>query len=269
MAMPDYGDIVYTVDDRVATVMINRPKALNAFRRTTLLEMVDAISEAGTDPGVGVIVITGAGDRAFCAGGDVNWEADGGLENRGEEDRGAENYVKDVYAAIRQSLKPTIARVNGYAIGGGNHMAYFCDFTIASDTAVFGQNGPRVASPAQGWLVSYLVRVVGAKRAREMWFLCRRYTAAQALDWGLVNAVVPADALDAEVRRWADEMLAMSPTVLKLLKMSFDEEYAPMRELQEKDYLPIVKPDFFASGEQAEGASAFLEKRRPNFDAWR
>lgn len=267
--MAEYEDIIYSVVDRVATVTINRPQSLNAFRRTTLLEMTEAISKAGADSGVGVIVLTGAGDRAFCAGGDVNWEADGGLENRGDADRGAENYVKDVYAAIRQSLKPTIARVNGYAIGGGNHMAYFCDFTIASDNAIFGQNGPRVASPAQGWLVSYLVRVVGAKRAREMWFLCRRYTAKQALDWGLVNSVVPAADLDAEVRRWSDELLAMSPTVLKLLKMSFDEEYAPLREFQEDDYLPVVKPGFFASGEQAEGASAFLEKRRPNFDAWR
>jgi dihydroxynaphthoic acid synthetase len=267
--MAEYEDIIYSVVDRVATVTINRPQSLNAFRRTTLLEMTEAISKAGADSGVGVIVLTGAGDRAFCAGGDVNWEADGGLENRGEDDRGAENYVKDVYAAIRQSLKPTIARVNGYAIGGGNHMAYFCDFTIASDNAIFGQNGPRVASPAQGWLVSYLVRVVGAKRAREMWFLCRRYTAKQALDWGLVNSVVPAADLDAEVRRWSDELLAMSPTVLKLLKMSFDEEYAPLREFQEDDYLPVVKPDFFVSGEQAEGASAFLEKRSPNFDAWR
>ena len=267
--MADYEDIIYDVTDRVATVTINRPKSLNAFTRTTLLEMVEAISKAGADPQVGVIVITGTGERAFCAGGDVNSEADGALENRGEEDRGLENYVKDVYAAIRQSLKPTIARVNGYAIGGGNHMAYFCDFTIASETAIFGQNGPRVASPAQGWIVSYLVRVVGAKRAREMWFLCRRYSAAQALDWGLVNAVVPAADLDAEVRRWADELLSMSPTVLKLLKMSFDEEYAPMRDYQEKEYLTVVKPDFFATGEQAEGARAFLEKRRPNFDAWR
>lgn len=165
--MTDYEDILYSVVDGVATVTINRPQSLNAFRRTTLLEMIEAIDHAGADPRVGVIVLTGAGDRAFCAGGDVNWEADGGLENRGEEDRGAENYVKDVYAAIRRSLKPTIARVSGYAIGGGNHMAYFCDFTVASENAIFGQNGPRVASPAQGWLVSYLVRVVGAKRAER------------------------------------------------------------------------------------------------------
>ncbi len=267
--MADYEDIIYDVTDYVATVTINRPKSLNAFRRTTLLEMTAAIEQAGVDSKVGVIVITGVGDRAFCAGGDVNAEAAGELENRGEADRGLENYVKDVYAAIRQSLKPTIARVNGYAIGGGNHMAYFCDFTIASDHAIFGQNGPRVASPAQGWLVSYLVRALGAKRAREMWFLCRRYSAAQAMDWGLVNSVVPAAELDAEVRRWADELLAMSPTVLKLLKMSFDEEYAPMREYQEKDYLAVVNPGFFASGEQTEGANAFLEKRRPNFDPWR
>jgi len=260
----DETDILYTVDDGVATITINRPAAMNAYRERTLVEMTDATTRAARDSDVGVIVLTGAGDRAFCAGGDVHWEAAGGLEARYAED-----LVKKLYAAMRESLKPTIARVNGYAIGGGNHLAYFCDLTIASDNAVLGQNGPRVGSPAQGWFVSYLIRVVGAKRAREMWMLCRRYSAQQALEWGLVNAVVPAPELDAEVRRWADELLAMSPTVLKLLKKSFDDEYASLRAAQQEDYLPEVNPGFFASGEQSEGARAFLEKRRPNFDPWR
>jgi 2-ketocyclohexanecarboxyl-CoA hydrolase len=177
----------------------------------------------------------------------------------------------NLYAAMRESLKPTIARVNGYAIGGGHHMAYICDFTIAADHAIFGQNGPRVASAAQGWYVSYLVRVVGAKRAREIWMLCRRYSAQQALEWGLANAVVPLADLDAEVAKWCDEILALSPTVLKLLKKSFDDEYLPLREAQgiERDYIPEINPAFFTSGEQAEGARAFLEKRRPDFSAFR
>jgi 1,4-dihydroxy-2-naphthoyl-CoA synthase len=143
-------------------------------------------------------------------------------------------------------------------------------FTIASDRSTFGQNGPRVASPAEGWLVAQLWSAVGMKRAKEMWMLCRRYTAAQALEWGLINAAVPADQLDAEVRRWADEMMALSPTVLKLLKKSFDDSLAPMREqLDRFRMLDLVNPTFFASGEQSEGANAFLEKRKPDFSSYR
>lgn len=261
----NYEDILFEIDGPVARITINRPKSLNAFNSRTLAELEDAYLRIAKEPALGVVVLTGAGDRAFCAGGDVKWEAEGGLV-AGQ----AEEEVKRVYAAMRNCLRPTIARVNGYAIGGGNHLAYVCDFTIAADTAVFGQNGPRVGSPAQGWIVSYLVRILGAKRAREMWMLCRRYTAAQALDWGLVNAVVPADELDAEVQRWCDELLAMSPTVLKVHKRSFDEEYAALRARQDaNDYVEQVNPGFWESGEQQEGARAFLEKRAPDFAPYR
>ncbi len=261
-----YDHILLDVDAGVARVTISRPERYNAFNSTTLAELTHAYQRIAKDSAAGVVVLTGAGDKAFCAGGDVNWELDDCFDGR----RG-ERELFGLYAAMRNCLKPTIARVNGYAIGGGHHMAYICDFTITADHAIFGQNGPRVASAAQGWYVSYLVRVVGAKRAREIWMLCRRYSAQQALEWGLANAVVPLAELDAEVARWCDEILALSPTVLKLLKKSFDDEYLPLRDAQgpKRDYLPEINPEFFTSGEQEEGAKAFLEKRRPDFSRWR
>jgi dihydroxynaphthoic acid synthetase len=261
----EYEDILFEKTGAVARLTINRPRSYNAFTSRTLGELTDAYERIGEDSQVGVVVLTGAGDKAFCAGGDVHWEAQGSLQGRR-----AEEEMKRLYAAMRASLKPTIGRVNGYAIGGGNHLAYFCDFTVAAEHAIFGQNGPRVASPAQGWIVSYLVRVVGAKRAREMWMLCRRYSAKRALEWGLVNAVVPYSELDAEVQRWCDELLALSPTVIKVLKKSFDEEYGQLREIQDsRDFLAEINPAFFASGEQQEGANAFIEKRQPDFLRWR
>lgn len=260
-----YKDILFDVTDAVATVTINRPKRLNAFTPHTLREMIDAFERIRGDGAVGVVVLTGAGERAFCAGGDMEWEKDGGLQ-----DLKADNVMVGLYDAMRDCLKPVIARVDGYAIGGGNHLAYHCDFTIASDRSVFGQNGARVGSPASGSIVSYLARVLGEKRAREMWMLCRKYSAQQMLDWGLINAVVPAEELDAEVRRWADEMLALSPTVLKVLKKSFDDEWAPLRARQDDaDFVGDINPGFFTSGEQQEGATAFLQKRVPDFAPWR
>jgi dihydroxynaphthoic acid synthetase len=260
-----YKEILYEIEDGVATITINRPHVLNAFTGDTLAEMADAFRKIGKDSSAGVAVLTGAGERAFSAGGDVHWEAAGGLDRNA----GAKQMMV-LYEAMRESLKPCIARVNGYAIGGGNHLTYFCDLSIAADHAIFGQNGPRVASPAQGWIVSYSVRVLGAKRAREMWMLCRRYTAQQALQWGLVNAVVPMGQLDIEVRKWTSEILAMSPSCIKALKASFDDEYSVLRDLQgDRDYVSDINPGFWESGEQAEGAAAFLEKRPPNFDAWR
>lgn len=263
--MENFNDILYSVDSGVATITINRPHRYNAFTGDTLAELTAAMQVAADDRAVGVIVLTGAGDKAFSSGGDIHWEAEGGLEDRKGQDAASR-----LYRAMRDSLKPTIARVNGYAIGGGHHLAYFTDFTIAADHAIFGQNGARVGSPAQGYIVSYLMRVVGAKRAREIWMLCRRYPASQALEWGLANAVVPLEELDAEVRRWCDELLALSPTVLKVLKKSFDEDYRPLREREEDhDYLAEVNPGFFESGEQQEGAAAFLEKRAPDFARFR
>lgn len=265
-----YTDILYDVDRGVATVAINRPHKLNAFTPHTIRELTRAVVEATRDSSVGVIVLTGTGGRAFSAGGDVEVEDEDVYTGAGDPDEGFRAIVSRFYAAIRDSLKPVIAKVDGYAIGGGHHMAYICDLTIASDRSIFGQNGPRVASPAEGWLVAHLWTVVGMKRAKEIWLMCRRYSAAQALDWGLINASVPADQLDAEVRKWADELLALSPTVLKVLKKSFDDSLASIREQMDRfEILTQVKPDFYATGEQIEGTSAFMEKRAPDFSTFR
>lgn len=252
-----FSDIVYEKHDHVARITINRPKQMNAFTGHTLQEMTLAFEDAGQDDDVGVVVLTGAGDRAFCAGGDIHWEKAGGLERQFLE-------PYSLHVTVSRCPKPVIARVNGYAVGGGNHLAYFCDFTIAAEHAIFGQNGPRVGSPASGAVVSYLVRVVGAKKAREMWMLCRRYTAREALEMGLVNAVVPYAQLDAEVRKWCDELLALSPTCLRILKASFVAEFEHLFGLGDALRRHILKPEFWET-EQPEGARAFLEKRRPDF----
>lgn len=259
MSTPGYTDILFAIDAAVCTITINRPERLNAFNGNTIEELRNALQRAAADRQVGVIVLTGAGDRSFSAGGDVKWEVEGGLKGH-DWHLGAE---------IVACLKPVIARVHGYAIGGGHHLAYFCDFTIASETSIFGQNGPRVASPAGGYVVSHLASIIGHKRAREMWMLCRRYTAAEMLDWGLVNAVVPADQLDAEVRKWADELLALSPTALKTVKSSFLDHMLPYMGKNVSDVVTEVAPSFFETGEQEEGGRAFLEKRKPDFSQFR
>jgi 2-ketocyclohexanecarboxyl-CoA hydrolase len=256
---PEYTDILYSVDNFVATIAINRPDRLNAFNDHTLAELSHAIDRAAADRAVGVIVLTGVGERAFSAGGDMQWEVEGGLEGHNWH----------LGAQIVDCPKPVIARVNGYAIGGGHHIHYFCDFTIAAEHAVFGQNGPRVGSPAGGYVVSHLASVIGHKRAREVWMLCRRYSAKQALEWGLINAVVPKEELDAEVRRWADDILALSPTVLRLIKASFRNHMQSYMDRNVGDMLAEYKPDYFSTGEQQEGAKAFMEKRKPDFSRWR
>jgi dihydroxynaphthoic acid synthetase len=257
----DYTDILYESKDHVARITINRPKQYNAFTGDTLKELTLAFEHANTDDEVGVVVLTGAGDKAFCAGGDVNWEKEGGLERQV-----LEPYM--LHLTVSRCSKPVIAQVNGYAVGGGNHLAYFCDFTIAAEHAIFGQNGPRVGSPAGGPIVSYLARVIGHKRAREMWMLCRRYTAAQALDWGLANAVVPLAGLDAEVGRWCEELLALSPTCLRILKASFVAEFEQILGQDDSVRRLVVTPEFWKE-EQQEGARAFLEKRKPDFSRFR
>jgi len=173
-----------------------------------------------------------------------------------------------LHLTVSRCPKPVIARVNGYAIGGGNHLAYFCDFTFAAEHAIFGQNGPRVGSPAGGPFVSYSARILGHKRAREMWMLCRRYTAKQALDWGLANAVVPMAELDAEVGRWCEELLALSPTCLRILKASFVAEFEHVLGHGDAIRRLVVTPEFWRE-EQQEGARAFLEKRKPDFSRFR
>ena len=260
----DFKEIVFEkkshteLQGGVARVSINKAEKYNVMTLGTVEEMFRAFYDANHDTAIGVIVVAGIG-KHFGAGGDIEWEKWGLREafyNRYPHNR-----------LIRLSRKPVIAAVQGYCLGGHNHMAYCCDFTIAADDAIFGQAGPRVSSPADGFFVPYLTRVVGAKRAREMWMLCRRYTALEAERMGLVNRVVPLARLEAEVDKWCEELLALSPGCLEILKAAFDQEmdgYTDMGVISSQLY-----PDWFDMPEGKEGGTAFLEKRRPRFWALR
>ncbi len=256
-----FKDILYEkrirdAGGQVARITINRPKSLNAFTDETVKELQAAFDDASNDRQVGLVVFTGAGDRAFCAGGDIKWE---GVRTR------AQFFMDDSpNRFLRMCRKPEMAVVKGHAIGGGNHLAYECDFTIAAENAIFGQNGPRVASPADGYIVRYLVSVVGAKKAREMWMLCRRYNAQQALQMGLVNTVVPLDAIDAEVDKWADEILGKSPDCIEILKATFESEIDEMAGSIRR-YVALMNPGFPLGPEVKEAQGAFWEKREPDF----
>ena len=253
-----YEDIRYEIETGVATITIDRPKAMNAFRAQTCEELIDAFRRAGSDPAVGVIVLTGTGERAFCTGGDQSGH-DGGYGGLGTVGLP----VEELHSAIRDAPRPVIARVRGYAIGGGNVLCTVCDLTIASDDAVFGQVGPKVGSVDPGFGTAYLSRLVGEKKAREIWFLCRRYRAPEALAMGLVNAVVPAADLDAEVRRWCDEILALSPTAIAIAKRSFNADSEHIRGIAGLG-LQAVRL-FYETDEAREGVRAFKDKRTPNF----
>jgi len=240
----------------IARVTIDKPDKYNVMTLETVEEMFRAFYDANHDSSVGVIVVAGAG-KNFGTGGDVEWET-WGL-------RKAFYFRYPHNRLIRSSRKPVLAQVQGYCLGGHNHMAYCCDFTIAADDAKFGQAGPRVSSPADGFFVPYLTKVVGAKKAREMWMLCRRYTAEQALAMGLVNEVVARDQLETAVDRFCEEMLALSPGCLEILKAAFDQEmdgYAEMGILSSQMY-----PHWFDMPEGKEGGFSFMEKRKPEF--WR
>jgi 2-ketocyclohexanecarboxyl-CoA hydrolase len=263
-----YRDILYDKRDGVATITINRPKVLNAFRGETVEEMLEAMRDADNDADIGVIVLAGAGDRAFCSGGDNSARSSGSEKEEGYGGRGLVGLpIEELHSAIRDSRKPVIAKVQGYAIGGGNVLATICDLTIASEKAVFGQVGPRVGSVDPGWGTAYLARLVGEKRAREIWFLCRRYTAAEAFQMGLVNKVVPAEALDAEVEAWCREILALSPTAIAIAKRSFNADSENIRGIGALGFEALAL--YYNSDEAKEGTAAFLEKRRPNFRAKR
>jgi len=263
-----YQDILYDKRDGIATITINRPKVLNAFRAETVEEMLEAMRDAEDDRDIGVIVLAGAGDRAFCSGGDNSARAAGSEKEGGYGGRGLVGLpIEEFHSAIRDSRKPVIAKVQGYAIGGGNVLATVCDLTIASEKAVFGQVGPRVGSVDPGWGTAYLSRLVGEKRAREIWFLCRRYTAAEAFQMGLVNKVVPADQLDAEVEAWCQEILALSPTAIAIAKRSFNADSENIRGIGALGLESLAL--YYDTEEAKEGTNAFLEKRRPDFRAKR
>lgn len=253
-----YQDILYEERGGVARITINRPDLYNAMRARTVEEMIDAFQTAGWKREIGVIVLTGAGDKAFCTGGDQS-SHDGGYGGRGTIGLP----IEELQSIIRDVPKPVIARVNGFAIGGGNVLATLCDLTIAADTAQFGQVGPKVGSVDPGFGTAYLARVVGEKRAREIWYLCRRYTAEQAMSFGLVNAVVPADQLDAEVDRWCAELMERSPTALAIAKRSFNADTESIRGLSSMGMAALAL--YYDTDESKEGGRAFREKRKPDF----
>src|SRR5436190_7921418 len=262
--MEDLTDVRYEVENGLATITINRPDRMNAFRARTVDELIRCFKRAWASPEVGVVCLTGAGERAFCTGGDQKQRAESG--DYGPSETGLFE-VEYLHRLIRELPKPVIAAVNGYAIGGGHVLHVLCDLTIASDTAVFGQTGPRVGSFDAGFGTAYLARVVGEKRAREIWFLCRQYDAETAERWGLVNRVVPLGDLRDEVRSWADEILALSPTALRFLKQSFNADSEHVAGIGQLAFSGLGL--FLDSDEAQEGVRAFEEKRDPDFSSFR
>ena len=259
-AAGDFADILYHKAGGMAKITINRPEVRNAFRPLTVEEMSAALADARADPAVGVVILCGQGTEAFCAGGDQKIRGDSGYR----DEKGVPRLnVLDLQRQIRACPLPVIAMVAGYAIGGGNVLALLCDLTIAADNAVFGQTGPRVGSFDGGYGSAYLARVVGQKRAREIWFLCRQYTAAQALAMGLVNAVVPLADLERETVAWAREILANSPTAIRCLKAALNADCDGQAGLQELAGCATML--YYLSAEAREGRDAFLAKRPPDF----
>jgi len=258
-----FEDIRYELSgDGIAKITIDRPEVRNAFRPQTVVELSRAFDLAREDPDVGVIVLTGEGPLAFCSGGDQRVRGDQGYES--EPGSGVGRFhVTDLHVQIRRLPKPVVAMVAGYAVGGGHVLHICCDLTIAADNAKFGQTGPRVGSFDGGFGASLLAAQIGQKRAKEIWFLCRQYGAEQALDWGLVNAVVPLDELEAETVRWCHEMLALSPFALRLLKASFHANEDGMAGLQQLAHDTNLL--FYASDEAREGREAYKAKREPDF----
>ena len=262
--MDAFTDITYSVENGLAWITINRPERYNAFRARTVDELVLAFKQAWASDEVGVVALTGAGDKAFCTGGDQKQRMETG--DYGPSNSGLFE-VDSLHRVIRDVPKPVIAAVNGFAIGGGHVLHLLCDLTIASNTAVFGQNGPRVGSFDAGFGTGLMARAIGEKRAREIWFLCRRYSAEQAETWGLVNKIVPGEQLRAEVRAWADEILKLSPTALKVLKQSFNSDTEHFSGIGQMAYSALKM--FSSSDEAREGVAAFNEKREPDFSKYR
>ncbi len=252
----DYTDILYEVKNGAAYITINRPEKYNAFRGQTCEELIHAFNRAGWDKSVGAIVLSGAGDKAFCTGGDQSAH-DGQYDGRGTIGLP----VEDLHSIIRDVPKPVIAKVQGFASGGGNVLATLCDMTIAGENAIFGQVGPKMGSVDPGFGTAYLARVVGEKKAREMWYMCRRYSAQDALQMGLVNKVVPNEDLDREVAAWCDEIMEKSPTALALAKRSFNMDTEHQRGISGMGMMGLSL--YYDTEESKEGGVAFREKRKP------
>ena len=260
----EYTDIKLEKAGGIAKVTINRPEVRNAFRPTTLFELIDAFNRANEDPEVGVVLFTGEGNEAFCSGGDQRVRGQGGYV---DEEGVPRLNALDLQRTIKYLPKPVIAVVAGYAIGGGHVLHLLCDLTIAADNAVFGQTGPRVGSFDGGWGATYLARVVGHKKAREIWYLCRRYSAQEALAMGLVNTVVPLERLEDEAVQWANEILEKSPLAIRCLKSAFNADTDGLAGIQELAGNATML--YYMTDEAREGQQAFLEKRKPDFSKFR
>lgn len=256
----EFSDILYDKAEGIAKLTINRPRVRNAFRPETVQQLCQAFSDAREDPSIGVIILTGAGPLAFCSGGDQKVRGNGGYVGGDGVPR---LNVLDFQRMIRTCPKPVIAMVAGYAIGGGHVLHMLCDLTIAADNARFGQTGPRVGSFDGGWGASYMARLIGQKRAREMWFLCRQYDAQQALQMGLVNTVVPLEELEIETVKWCKEILVNSPIAIRCLKAALNADCDGQAGVQELAGNATLL--YYMTEEGKEGKNAFLEKRRPDF----
>jgi len=254
----NFEDILYEVKNGVVWITINRPEKMNAFRGTTCDELIKALNKAGYDRNVGAIVLAGAGEKAFCTGGDQSAH-DGNYDGRGTIGLPME----ELHTAIRDVPKPVIARVQGYAIGGGNVLATICDLTVCSDKAIFGQVGPKMGSVDPGYGTAFLARVVGEKKAREIWYMCRRYSGQEAVEMGLANKCVPADQLDAEVQAWAEEICQRSPTAIAIAKRSFNMDTAHQAGIAGMGMYALKL--YYDTEESREGVNALKEKRQPEF----
>jgi naphthoate synthase len=256
----EYTDIKFDFLDGIARIMINRPKVYNAFRPETNMDMLDAMNICRERNDIGVIVLTGAGDKAFCSGGDQNVKGVGGYISENGVPR---LNVLDLHKAIRSMPKPVIAMVNGYAIGGGHVLHVVCDLTIASDNAIFGQTGPKVGSFDGGFGSSYLARCVGQKKAREIWFLCNQYSAEEAEKMGMVNKVVPFDQLEDTTIEWCKTIMTRSPLAIRMIKRGLNAELDGQHGLMELAGDATLM--YYLTNEAQEGKNAFLEKRMPDF----
>jgi len=258
-----YNEILFDFYNGIAKITINRPRYRNAFTPETTAEMGEAMCICREDPKIRVVVFTGAGDKAFCSGGDMHVKGRGGYVDKSGVPRLS---VLDVQKQIRSIPKPVIAMVNGYSIGGGNVLQVVCDLTIASDNAIFGQTGPKVGSFDAGFGSSYLARIVGQKKAREIWFMCRQYSAKEALEMGMINKVVPFDKLEDEVVEWAETMMKRSPLALRMIKRGLNAELDGQEGIQELAGDATML--YYMTDEAQEGGKAFLEKRDPDFDQY-
>lgn len=264
----DLSDVLYEKKDGIATITINRPQVYNAFRAQTVQQLIWAFRDAWDDQRIAAVILTGAGEKAFCVGGDQKEKGDeGGYDYNGGLGGGVGLEIEGLHQVIRNIPKPVIAAVNGFAIGGGHVLHVICDLTIAADTAKFGQSGPKVGSYDAGYGSAYLARIVGEKKAREIWYLCEQYTAQECKEMGLVNKIVPANELQQAAQEWAEKIVQKSPTAIKMLKYSFNADSANIQGISQLAMGSLAM--FYNTPESNEGKEAFLEKRPVDFNKFR